>query len=193
MLVNKYTIWGKIPGYPNYIVSIDGDIISKARITDLGAYGKRRETTKVLSQFNKRKYRAVALGKGRQEMVHRLVAMSFFTKPKYKGMVLHKDDVGSNNTYENLYWGDGADNADDAIRNGYKPTFSYKAIENSAKVRRTKVICYNEHEELLFNSKTDAARYFDIVNSSISNALKNGTTIGLVVNGLRGTHRVRLA
>jgi hypothetical protein len=61
-------------------------------------------------------YLAVSLGYNKQRTVHRLVAAAFFGSSTQ--MVLHKDGDRQNNTVQNLYYGDGFDNAADAIRHG---------------------------------------------------------------------------
>ena len=61
-------------------------------------------------------YLAVSLGYNKQRTVHRLVAAAFFGPSTQ--MVLHKDGDRQNNTVQNLYYGDGFDNAADAIRHG---------------------------------------------------------------------------
>ena len=61
-------------------------------------------------------YLAVSLGRNKQRTIHRLVAAAFFGPSDQ--MVLHKDGDRQNNSLENLYYGDGFDNAADAIRHG---------------------------------------------------------------------------
>jgi hypothetical protein len=102
-------IWKPIPGY-SYEASSHGRVRNK--------WGK------VLKTQMKQKYhwvnvRADSEKYGRTRRVHRLVAMAFHgLPPEDKPMALHRDDVQSNNTPENLYWGDALDNHVDAKRNG---------------------------------------------------------------------------
>lgn len=83
------------------------------KISNLGRiFGVR--SNKILSQYlNDRGYLASMLGR-----THILVCRTFHgPKPFPTALALHKDDVKTNNTSDNLYWGDDVDNAKDRVLN----------------------------------------------------------------------------
>lgn len=51
-------------------------------------------------------------------LLHRLVALHFIPNPLNLPLVLHRDDVKTNNWFRNLRWGTDKDNAEDRTRNG---------------------------------------------------------------------------
>jgi len=57
-------------------------------------------------------------GKSTSYLVHRLVAKAFIGQIPDGYIVCHKDDVGTNNSLENLYIGTFKDNSADTLRNG---------------------------------------------------------------------------
>jgi len=85
--------WRKVPGYPNYQVSQDGQVRSLTR-------------NKLLAQAkNKRGYRLVNLyrdGRPRNFLVHRLVASAFIAVIPEGWEVNHKDGDKNNNAVDNL-------------------------------------------------------------------------------------------
>jgi hypothetical protein len=57
-------------------------------------------------------------GRTRKSFVHRLVAEAFLGPAPFAGaLVLHRDDVPTNNVPDNLYWGTHAENVFDAKLN----------------------------------------------------------------------------
>lgn len=50
--------------------------------------------------------------------LHRLVAMAYIPNPNNYPIVRHLDDIGTNNTVNNLRWGTQKDNVNDSIING---------------------------------------------------------------------------
>lgn len=96
-------IWRDVVGFEDsYQVSNTGRVKSKSRVL---------KPVRITGG-----YLAVSLGRNKQRTIHRLVAAAFFgSSPQ---MVLHKDGNRQNNSAENLYYGDGFDNAADAIRHG---------------------------------------------------------------------------
>lgn len=70
-----------------------------------------------LVQGHSDKYRRVSLD-GKAYSVHRLVAEAFLPNPSGLPVVRHLDDVGTNNSLENLAWGTYSDNTQDMLRLG---------------------------------------------------------------------------
>lgn len=112
--MKKTEVWKPVVDFEEtYEVSSFGRVRKIGSDCDLPAYAN-----------NNGRYRAVTLyrsGKSFRRRVHRLVAEAHLSNPKGLPMVLHRDDVGSNNTVDNLYWGTRAQNTVDAIKNGKHP------------------------------------------------------------------------
>lgn len=96
-------MWKDIPGQPGYRVSEDGQV--------KGPKGVRKQSTQSVG------YLYVPI-KGRNYLVHRLVADVFVPNPEGHPLVLHKDGTRTNNKATNLYWGTQKDNMEDKIRHG---------------------------------------------------------------------------
>ena len=107
------TYWKKIPEFPMYEASTDGEIRSRY------LYGGKKG--RILKQVISGRYRKVTLHKEKKmylRAVHRLVAMAFLPNPCKYAYVLHKDDNRENNTLINLKWGTHQHNMLDKIKNG---------------------------------------------------------------------------
>lgn len=112
-----------IPGFPNYRVSDDGKVYS-CRV-----YGSptRRVGTDwwEMKPKSRKRCRHVyvdlfgdKVGKSERFFIHQLVMLAF-VGPCPEGLIVcHKNDVGTDNRLENLYYGTKKDNSEDAIRNG---------------------------------------------------------------------------
>jgi hypothetical protein len=84
-----------IEGYENYLVSETGRVVNKKFNRELSPY------------MDKSGYLSVELfkkGKGKQFLVHRLVAQTFIPNPEGKTHVHHKDSDRRNNNVDNLEW-----------------------------------------------------------------------------------------
>lgn len=115
-------VWKSIPGWHGkYEASTCGNIRSVDRYLRDGRFFK----GVILKQSVALGYHVVSLqwdGRSRQCRVHRLVAETFIgQEPPGKPFVLHADDNKSNNTVENLRWGDQFDNMQDRTSNGNNP------------------------------------------------------------------------
>lgn len=104
--------WKPIAGFPDYLVSDLGHVLSTRR-------GEARE---LRGGYTGRGYRKVNLvapdGTTQARKVHHLVAEAFLG-PRPLGMqVRHLDDVKANNSAANLAYGTKSDNGHDSVRNG---------------------------------------------------------------------------
>lgn len=82
-----------IPGHPDYLVREDGAVFSV------------RSDRYLRVQPASNGYAFVHLGRrGRQQLVHRLVASAFVANPDDKPHVNHKDANRKNNHFSNLEW-----------------------------------------------------------------------------------------
>ena len=116
----------KIEGYPGYLVTETGDIISterrwRKRTGEMFTVPRRH----VLSQgtfWTGYKKIVITSESGKRETlsVHRLVAEAFVPNPNGLPQVNHKDGNKTNNHYSNLEWVTQTDNIRHAIANGLK-------------------------------------------------------------------------
>ena len=101
-----------IPFAPHYYVTRDGEIFS----------AKRSQLRKLKPQIDQDGYPRVMLCVGGREIlvgIHRIVCATFNGPPSSPGMLVrHLDDVKTNNTPQNLSWGEPLDNTKDMFRNG---------------------------------------------------------------------------
>ena len=113
-------------------------------------------------RLNKGDYHQVNLcknGKGKNFLIHRLVAKAFIPNPNNLPEVNHKDEDKSNNCVENLEWMSKIDN----INYG-------TGIERSAKKRSKPVYCIELNK--IFDGARQAARELGLDNSSIIKCCK---------------------
>lgn len=120
-------IWKPIPGYEKlYEASSRGRIRSIDRTIVDQRSGQRRVRQfkgKVLSpNVNKDSSRHSVMlskeGKTQRLTVARLICLAFHgLPPEGKNLVLHYDDVHTNNVPENLRWGNHLENLEDCVRN----------------------------------------------------------------------------
>ena len=108
-------IWKQIQNFPDYEISEYGDI---RRVVN----GVTRKAGHIVKGNIERGYRKVKLtvdGVKIRSRVHRLVCLTFVSKPPFDGAICrHLDDNTMNNHYSNLAWGTHYDNHQDRKRNG---------------------------------------------------------------------------
>jgi|SRR5699024_5500918 len=130
-------IWKEISGYDGvYYVSNKGNVKSVDRYVNYGDKGKRFSKGRVLKKsYNENNgYYSVALykdGKSKRKYVHRLVAKHFVRNENNKPEVNHKDEVKTNNSYDNLEW---VTRLENNIYNGRSKRISKKSTETKTRL-----------------------------------------------------------
>lgn len=111
-------IWKDIKGYEKlYQVSNLGKVKSLAK------NGSLKEKNMKLRQ-DKDGYFTVGLRNGKVHKwvkIHRLIAVHFIANPLNKKIVCHKNDIKTDNSIKNLYWGSPKENTRDLIVHGNFP------------------------------------------------------------------------
>lgn len=126
-----------IPGYPGYHISKRGKIYSRWDVNGKGILSKRYHLKQ--PHLNKKGRYIMGLsqpGIGTTKwLVHRLVALVYLPNPEGLPYVCHKDNVPTNNSVNNLYWGTQKDNMSQASKEGRmiqakgKDSVHYKGTE----------------------------------------------------------------
>lgn len=126
-----------IPGYPGYHISKRGKIYSRWDVNGKGILSKRYHLKQ--PHLNKKGRYIIGLsqpGIGTTKwLVHRLVALVYLPNPERLPYVCHKDNVPTNNSVNNLYWGTQKDNMSQASKEGRmiqakgKDSVHYKGTE----------------------------------------------------------------
>ena len=126
-----------IPGYPGYYISKRGVLYSRWDINGKGVLKKRYH--KKVPHLNKNGRYIIGLsqpGLGTTKwLIHRLVALVYIPNPEKLPYVCHKDNVPTNNSVSNLYWGTQKDNMSQASMEGRlhqkkgKDSINYKGTE----------------------------------------------------------------
>lgn len=108
--------WREVPGYPAYEVSDMGRV--RRRFAKSGWMAGHILRPAEMPSGHRYVILTNPSGRPRKEFLHRLVAQAFVGPPPFpRAMVLHHDDVPTNNSPGNLYWGTYAENVSDARLN----------------------------------------------------------------------------
>lgn len=126
-----------IPGYPGYHISKRGKIYSRWDVNGKGILSKRYHLKQPhLNKNGRYIMRLSQPGIGTTKwLVHRLVALVYLPNPEELPYVCHKDNVPTNNSVNNLYWGTQKDNMSQASKDGRmiqakgKDSVHYKGTE----------------------------------------------------------------
>jgi hypothetical protein len=114
-------IWKDVVGFEKYFeVSSYGRVKSKARFVNRSVGAPFWKKEKILTPKTKRyaEYNLSINGVSNFKTGHRLVGEAFLPNPENLPMVLHKDNNKLNNRVDNLEWGDGFKNMQDAVKTG---------------------------------------------------------------------------
>lgn len=109
----------EVPKYPDYEVSDNGEVRSKARITRNGRGAYLRPVTVLAQHTSPKGYQNVGLyrdGKYKRHQVHRLVALAFLGPSQLQ--VRHLNGKPADNRLENLAYGTNAENQKDSMNHG---------------------------------------------------------------------------
>lgn len=143
--------WRDIRDYPGYKVSNMGRV-----------KGPRKDSLKLVD--GGQGYLKVTLsknGKHVDKRVNRLVAQAFLPNPNGLPLVMHKDNVRSNNNIDNLAWGTTLENNRwmyECGRHGNNITENVRKMGNAARRTPVKSIDIATLEERTFDGQHTAAR-----------------------------------
>lgn len=111
----------KIPNFPNYVITTDGDVFNQSGL-------------KLKPEKSRNGYLRVSLSnkrvKHKRMFVHRLVAEAFIPNPEKLPQVDHKNEIKTDNNVSNLRWSTSLDNLKHS-----------KVIEKASVAKFTKVRC----------------------------------------------------
>lgn len=184
--------WKDIQGYEGlYQINILGEVKAFKRIS-IGGFGavNTREEHIMKPNLGKNGYLTVRLSKnnkGKTELVHRLVALSFIPNPKNNPCVNHINGIKSDNRLENLEWVTYSENNKHAIDSNLKlykkgadhPNYGRKDLPMHKLPSARRIICFCTKTNVIYNSIQEAATKINRPRTtlvSMLNGRKNNTT-----------------
>lgn len=157
-------IWKDIKGHEGiYQISNLGNVKSLERLLWNGHTYYTYKERLLKKSINHNGYYTVRLsknGKGKNYLLHRLLAMHFIPNPNNYPIINHKDGNKLNNNLDNLEWCTYKYNNHHAVKEG---------LNNVAK--KIKAINIETGEELCFNSARDADKILNVGYKNISACL----------------------
>lgn len=160
-----------IQGFPGYLVTSDGHVLSC-----LKNYGMSSSFSRLRPSTDAKGYLGLTLcgpmGLRRKARVHRIVAEAMIPNPENLACVRHLDGNPANNVVENLAWGTYSQNEQDKRRHG-----TYEARRNGklTKENRSEVASMSE---MGFSQKAISSK-FGVSRPTITRLL-NGATWGVI-------------
>lgn len=146
--VRELEVYACIDGFPNYLVSSHGRVITIRKYNN-GKYERCFKERK--QQINYKGYKIIRLynkGKYKTFSVHRLVAQAFISNPDNKPQVNHIDENKQNNHVYNLEWMNNEENA----------RYGTRGKRIGDKHKRKIVGVNNKGEKIIYNSLKDAEK-----------------------------------
>lgn len=130
-------MWKTIKGFEKlYVISDNGDI--KSLLKKRGFYKQKEKLLKQkITKFGYKTTRLWKNNKGKDVLVHRLVAETFISNKFNKPQVNHKDGNKLNNNANNLEWMTSSENLKHAFKTGLKSLVGNK--HNNRKLSQVKV------------------------------------------------------
>lgn len=156
-------IYKTIKDYPNYEVS------------DMGRVRNRVTGCVLRPGRNKDGYQQINLylnRKRKSQHIHRLVANAFIPNPENKRTVNHIDGDKTNNRVENLEWATYSENNKHAHDSGLNKITDKNNFKTNNPKPKQKVRCIETDQ--IFESLTQAARYFGVDQSRVRNSIHKG-------------------
>lgn len=164
-------IWKDIEGYAGCYQIFNFNLIKSLS-------RKGRPTEKILKQIKDGKYYVVSLSKNnivKKYTVHRLLAIAFIPNPENYPQVLHRNDIGTDNRLENLYWGNIDQNGADASRNCCFSNTVKGEAHYAAKLTKRDIIKIRKMWATNQFLKSEIGRRFNVCGQYIGKILKKET------------------
>jgi hypothetical protein len=168
--MTQVEIWVPIKGYEDcYEISSRGRIRSYDRVVARTRNGPRTYKGQIRnSSRHSHGYRSVGLwknGKGKQFLIHRLVAQHFIPNPDTLPDINHIDGVKTNNAWSNLQWCTKSQNT----RHGYDNNLIPSGEKHSSSKLKEVEVCEMRRRYKQGETLTKLSHEFDIAMSHVHN------------------------
>ena len=168
MEIKMEEIWKPVKGYENYLL-----VSNLGRVKAVKRFGVKEHLFVPVKK--KSGYLGICLkvkkdGISKNLKIHRMVAEAFIENKDNKKLINHIDEDKTNNRYDNLEWCTAKENANHGTRN--KRILDTKK-KNGTLLGANHKKCKCLETGMVFNSQSDAARYFDTPAQHISICCKD--------------------